>query len=74
MAIALAAPSHASLRRLGKLVEHESAHIRGYEHDDMDRNTLLSLGPTPEWARGTKLRYYGSAPPQLPFLRRRKPA
>ena len=71
MAIALAAPWRFSLRRLGRLHEHEFAHIRGKEHKAMEKGLLLSLGPTPEWARPTKLRYYGSAPSQLPFLRRR---
>ena len=70
MAIAVAGPHKASLRRLAHLLVHECAHIRGYDHKDMDRDTLLSLGATPAWARGTKIRYYGSAPPQLPFLRK----
>lgn len=71
MAIAIAAPWRFSLRRLGRLAEHEFAHIRGKEHPHMEKKLLLSLGPTPEWARRTKLRYYGSAPSQLPFLRQR---
>ena len=69
MSIALAAPWRFDLRRLTKLHEHEFGHIRGYEHEDMDKNLLLSLGPTSEWARGSKIRYYGRAPAQLPFLR-----
>lgn len=69
MVIALAAPWRFSLRRLARLFEHECAHIRGYEHEDMKKDLLLSLGATPKWAEGTQLRYYGSAPPQLPFLR-----
>lgn len=70
MVIAMAAPWRFSLRRLGRLFEHECAHIRGFEHEDMDKNVLLSLGPTPEWALGSTFRYYGTAPPQLPYLRR----
>lgn len=70
MVIALAAPWRFSLRRLARLFEHECAHIRGYEHKDMDRDLLLSLGRTPEWARACRFRYYGSAPPQIPYLRR----
>ena len=72
MIIAIAAPWRFSLRRLAKLFEHECAHIRGMEHEDMDKDLLLSLGRTPRWARASRFRYYGSAPPQLPFLRHSK--
>lgn len=71
MTIAIAAPWRFSLRRLGRLVHHELAHIRGAEHGDMDRDTLLSLGPTPKWAETARLRYHGRAPAQLPLLRSR---
>ena len=67
--IALAAPWRFSLRRLARLFEHECAHIRGIEHEDMSEKMLFSLGPIPDWARRSRFRYYGAAPPQLPFLR-----
>ena len=69
MVIALAAPWRYSLRRLARLLEHEAAHIRGYSHEEMDHDVLLSLGNTPRWAEGTVLRYRGRAPSQLAFLR-----
>ena len=69
MVIALAAPWRYSLRRLGRLLEHEAAHLRGAAHEDMDHDVLLSLGDIPRWAEGTVLRYRGRAPAQLPFLR-----
>lgn len=72
MSIAVAAPWRFDLRRFGRLHEHEFAHLRGKEHEDMDRDQLLSLGPTPEWARGATFRYLRRAPPQLPFLRSRQ--
>lgn len=64
----MAAPAQFSLRRLARLFEHECAHIRGFEHEMMDRDLLLSLGPIPAWAEGATFRYGGRAPPQLPFL------
>lgn len=70
MIIAIAAPWRFSLRRLARLFEHECAHIRGIEHEEMSRDVLLSLGPTPDWAKDSTFKYYGAAPPQLPFLRR----
>ena len=69
MVIALAAPWRYSLRRLARLFEHEDAHIRGQEHEDMTREVYLSLGPIPAWAQGTTIRYRKRAPAQLPFLR-----
>ena len=69
MVIALAAPWRYSLRRLARLLEHEAAHIRGSNHEDMDHETLLSLGDIPRWAEDTVLRYRGRAPAQLPFLK-----
>ena len=70
MVIALAAPARYSLRRLSRLLMHEAAHIRGYEHENMDHGLLYSLGPIPSWAKGAVLRYRRRAPAQLPFLRR----
>lgn len=69
MVIALAAPWRYSLRRLARLLEHEAAHLRCHDHGDMNHDLLLSLGPTPEWANETTIRYLGRAPAQLPFLR-----
>ena len=69
MVIAIASPARYSLRRLARLLEHEAAHLRGVEHEQMDRKLLYSLGPVPKWAKGTKIRYKGKAPPQLGFLR-----
>lgn len=73
--LAIAAPWRFELRRFARLLEHEAAHVRGYEHEMMDHELLLSLGPIPDWAtrwfeRGGRLRYWGRAPDQLPFLRR----
>ena len=70
MVIAIASPVRFSLRRLARLFEHEAAHLRGLEHEDMDRQLLYSLGPVPEWAKGINLRYRGPAPSQLPYLGR----
>jgi hypothetical protein len=74
MVLALGPPSYNEtyegfLRRLSRLLEHEAAHLRGIEHEEMDRRLLYSLGPIPDWARGTRIRYHGRAPSQLPFLR-----
>ncbi len=73
MVLAIAAPSRTSkkefLRRLARLFEHEAAHLRGLEHHKMDRDLLYSRGPTPDWARGTKLRYVGRAGDQMAALR-----
>ena len=69
MVIAIASPANFSLRRLGRLIEHEMAHLRGIEHEQMDRKLLYSLGPVPEWIKRLKPHYLGKAPPQLPFLR-----
>lgn len=71
MVIALASPAHLSMRRLARLLEHEAAHIQGLDHEDMPRKLLFSLGPTPRWARGFKLRYRGRAPNQLSPMRQR---
>lgn len=70
MVIAIASPVRFSLRRLARLFEHEAAHLRGLEHDDMDRGLLLSLGPTPDWAKRSRLRFLGPAPRQLAILGR----
>lgn len=64
--IAIAPPSRFSLRRLSRLLEHEIAHTLGYEHEAMPHDLLWSLGATPRWARGTRIRYLGRAPNQLP--------
>lgn len=70
MIFAMASPVRFSLRRLARLFEHEAAHLRGLEHEDMDRDLLFSLGPVPDWAEGAKIRYLGRAPPQLQYLGR----
>lgn len=67
----IAAPNRFSLRTLARKTEHELAHLQGAEHRDMDRRLLYaSARGVPSWARGTKIRYRGRAPRQLPFLRR----
>ena len=66
--IAIASPSRSSWRRLGRLIVHEVEHLKGYDHGDMPRDVLYSLGSTPEWLRGEVLRYRGRAPDQLPIL------
>ena len=63
--IAIASPSHFSLRRLARLFEHEVGHTHGLEHGDMRDKLLWSLGPVPEWAEGAVIRYEGRAPKQL---------
>lgn len=65
MAIAIASPTHFSLRRFARLFEHEAAHLAGMDHEDMPYRLLMSLGPVPEWATGTRLRYLGRAPDQV---------
>lgn len=64
--IALAPPSHFSMRRLTRLFEHEVTHTQGYEHEEMKPQVLWSLGKTPHWADGLKIRYRGRAPSQMP--------
>ena len=64
--IALAPPHRFSLRRLARLFEHEVTHTQGQEHKDMPEKILWSLGPVPAWAEGTKIRYLGRAPDQIP--------
>ena len=68
MVIAIASPNRFSLRRLARLIEHEAGHLRGLEHEKMDRQLLFSLGPTPAWAEGMRLRYRGRAQSQLAHL------
>lgn len=70
LSLALASPHRASLRRLARLFEHESAHLRGIDHEQMDRRTLYSLGNIPAWAEGTKIRYWHRAPNQVRILGR----
>ena len=64
--IAMAPPSRFTMRRLARLFQHEVTHSLGYEHDEMDKNVLWSLGPVPDWAKGLKIRYQGRAPSQIP--------
>lgn len=61
-------PNSDGRRRLARLIEHEAAHLRGLDHDDMPHNLLYSLGPTPTWAQGLPLRYRGRAPNQMDVL------
>lgn len=68
MVISLAAPWRASLRRLARLFEHEATHLEGYDHDEMPKRVLYSLGGVPRWAEGTVLRYHGRAPRQMGAL------
>lgn len=68
LVLAIAPPSHYSLRRLSRLFVHEAAHLLGLEHEDMSRNLLYSLGPVPRWAQGTRIRYHGRAPNQFDGL------
>jgi len=78
MVIAIAPPSYdtsyeAFLRRLSNLLRHECAHLRGYEHEDMDYHLLYSYGPITPWARrwsrgGRRIRYRGRAPNQMEGL------
>ena len=69
MTIAIAAPWRFDLRRLACMFRHECEHLKGVEHEQMPHDMLYSLGDTPEWAIGTRLRYRGRAPRQLPLLR-----
>lgn len=72
--IAIAAPSHSSLkefrRRLARLLLHEAEHLKGAEHEDMcgsrycprsGRDLLYSTGATPSWARDLPIRFRGRA-------------
>lgn len=70
MVIAIASPAHFSLRRLARLFEHEASHIKGVEHEKMNFRMLYSLGPIPDWAKGSFIRYHSRAPRQMKFLRR----
>lgn len=64
--IALAPPSHFSMRRLTRLFQHEITHSQGYEHEDMSHDVMWSLGPIPQWAKGLTIRYIQRAPNQIP--------
>jgi hypothetical protein len=70
MVIALASPSHYSLRRLARLVEHEAHHLLGKQHEDMTEQIRYSEGPVPSWAVGSRLRYRRRAPAQVALLSR----
>jgi len=63
--IAIAPPSRFSIRRLARLFVHEASHTLGAEHEDMPDHVLYSLGATPRWAYGLRIRYRGRAPNQL---------
>lgn len=71
MVIAIAPRSKFSLRRLARLLHHETGHLLGLEHEDMNERLLYSLGPTPGWAVGSRIRYRGRAPDQIVLLRRK---
>lgn len=64
--IALSPPHRFSMRRLARLFQHEIMHSRGFSHDEMNDNELMSLGPLPDWARNLRIRYEGRAPNQMP--------
>lgn len=64
--ISMGPPSRYSLRRLARLFEHEVGHTSGLVHEKMSHNMLWSLGPVPEWAKGSTIRYRGRAPSQIP--------
>lgn len=73
MTFAIAPPTRLSIRRLAHVFEHESAHIKGMQHENMARKSLTLLyspdaGPTPMWARGLRLRWRQRAPRQLRYL------
>ena len=74
MVLAIAAPSYSSKgefeRRLSRLLDHEAAHLRGVEHEQMRKPLLYSEGDTSEWARGLVVRYRGRAPNQMAVLRK----
>lgn len=64
--IAMAPPSRFCLRRLSRLFEHEIGHSHGLVHEGMSHDMLWSLGPVPAWAKGSRIRYLGRAPGQIP--------
>jgi hypothetical protein len=66
MVMAIASPSHFTMKRFARVFEHEITHTKGADHEDMPDNVLWSLGSVPKWARGVKLRYLGRAPNQMP--------
>lgn len=67
MVIAIASPSHFSIRRLARLFEHEVSHTLGMQHSEMPEKLLYSLGSTPDWAK-VRIRYSKRAPNQLALL------
>lgn len=68
--LAVAPPSKFTMRRFARLNEHEWAHIRGLQHEQMGERLLYSEGPLPRWAEGLRLRYRGRAPDQMNVLLR----
>lgn len=65
ISIAIAPPSRFSLRRLARLWEHEVSHAMGLDHRDMHDRLLYSLGKTPAWAEGLRIRHRQKARPNL---------
>lgn len=60
--IAIASPSRFTMRRFARILDHECAHLRGVEHEEMCEVLLYSEGPAPAWSRGLRIRYKGRAP------------
>jgi hypothetical protein len=56
MNIAIASPSRFCIRRLARLYEHELAHIKGFDHEEMDQALLYSTEGVPAWAKGLRIR------------------
>lgn len=67
---AIAPPSKFTMRRFARLAEHEFAHIKGIEHEQMGERLLYSEGALPLWAKGLRIRYLGRAPDQMGVLLR----
>ena len=65
MVIAISAPSRFRMKRFSRVFEHEIVHTLGSDHEDMPERVLWSLGDTPDWAQGLKLRYRRRAPSQI---------
>lgn len=65
MVFAIAPPSRFTMKRFARVFEHEIAHTQGADHEDMPGRVLWSLGDTPSWATGPRVRYEGRAPSQI---------